>query len=259
MSNYKTLKEDKFKDNTNIVDSGTEGTKIATGTTAQRGSTQGQIRFNTTTGVAEIYNGTAFDIIETPPTITAVNVSLIDSNSGGTTSIVVTGSFFKNGSTVAFIPNSGSTVNADSVTFNNSGQLTAVVTDSNFVNANEPYDVQVTNPSGTSASLENVINVDTSVSITTNAGSLGSIQSDATGNHFTIAATDADNDTITFSVVSGSLPGGLSLNSSTGVISGDPTDVTSSTTSNFTVRAATTNANQEKSIFNYNHSSTSKY
>ena len=36
MSNYKTLKEDKFKDNTNIVDSGTEGTKIATGTTAQR-------------------------------------------------------------------------------------------------------------------------------------------------------------------------------------------------------------------------------
>ena len=43
----------------NITDTGTEGTKVATGTTAQRGSTQGQLRFNTTTGVAEIYN-TAF-------------------------------------------------------------------------------------------------------------------------------------------------------------------------------------------------------
>ena len=54
MSNYKTLKQDKFKDTTDIVDSGTEGTRIATGTTGQRGSTQGQIRFNTTTGLAEL-------------------------------------------------------------------------------------------------------------------------------------------------------------------------------------------------------------
>ena len=87
---------------------------------------------------------------------------MIDSNSGGTTSIVVTGSFFKNGSTVAFIPNSGSTVNADSVTFNNSGQLTAVVTDSNFVNANEPYDVDYKSIWYIyQLLLENVINVDT--------------------------------------------------------------------------------------------------
>ena len=35
---------------TNIVDTGTEGTKVAAGTTAQRGSTSGQFRFNSTTG-----------------------------------------------------------------------------------------------------------------------------------------------------------------------------------------------------------------
>ena len=45
---------------TNIVDAGTEGTKVASGTTAQRGSTAGQIRFNSTTGLAEYYTGTAF-------------------------------------------------------------------------------------------------------------------------------------------------------------------------------------------------------
>ena len=36
----------------NINDTGTEGTKVAVGTTGQRGSTQGQIRFNSTTGLA---------------------------------------------------------------------------------------------------------------------------------------------------------------------------------------------------------------
>ena len=52
---------------TNIVDEGTEGTKVALGTTAQRGSTTGQIRFNSTTGLAEYYTGTAFKSIDSPP------------------------------------------------------------------------------------------------------------------------------------------------------------------------------------------------
>ena len=34
---------------TNIVEYGTEGTKVAAGTTAQRGSTQGQFRYKNTT------------------------------------------------------------------------------------------------------------------------------------------------------------------------------------------------------------------
>ena len=38
---------------TNIVDSGTEGTKVASGTTGQRGSTTGQWRYNTTTNFIE--------------------------------------------------------------------------------------------------------------------------------------------------------------------------------------------------------------
>ena len=42
---------------TNITDTGTEGTKVASGTTAQRGSTTGQFRFNSTTGLAEYYTG----------------------------------------------------------------------------------------------------------------------------------------------------------------------------------------------------------
>ena len=79
-----------------------------------------------------------------------------------------------------------------------------------------------------------LINVDNAPTWTTSAGSLGSIYEDDTGNHFTVAASDAEGDTISYSLQSGSLAG-LSLNSSTGVISGDPTDVSSDTTNSFTL------------------------
>ena len=38
---------------TNVNDTGTEGTKVGSGTTAQRGTTQGALRFNTTTNKFE--------------------------------------------------------------------------------------------------------------------------------------------------------------------------------------------------------------
>jgi hypothetical protein len=232
----------------NISDTGTEGTKVASGTSAQRGSTAGQIRFNSETNVAEYYDGTEFKILETPPSITSIDTSLIDSNSGSTSSIVISGSFFASGATVLFLPSSGSNITPTSTTFNNSGSITVVVTDSDFVNANEPYSVKVTNPSGTNATLSNAINVDTTVAWQTASGSLGSINDNATGTHFTVSATDADSDTITYSVLSGSLPAGLSLDTSTGAISGDPTDVISSTTSNFTLRASTPDANADRAF-----------
>jgi hypothetical protein len=232
----------------NIVDTGTAGTKVASGTTAQRGSTAGQIRFNSTTNVAEYYDGSQFKIIETPPSITSVSKTLIDSNSGTTSSINIIGSFFASGATVVLIPNSGSNITPSSTTFNNSGSITIVVTDSDFVNANEPYTVKITNPSGTDTTLDNAINVDTTVAWSTSAGSLGTLAHNATGNHYTLSATDADSDTITYSIQSGSLPPGLSLNTSTGVISGTITAPSSVTTSTFTVRATTTDATADRSF-----------
>ena len=54
MTKARDIADFKFE---NITDTGTEGTKVASGTTAQRGSTAGQIRFNSTTGLAEYYDG----------------------------------------------------------------------------------------------------------------------------------------------------------------------------------------------------------
>jgi hypothetical protein len=94
MSNYKDLKKINFA---NIVDSGTQGTKIASGTTGQRGATAGQIRFNTTTNLLEYYNNSAFKAVDTPPTITSIDVTEVDSQAGGNQTIVITGANFASG------------------------------------------------------------------------------------------------------------------------------------------------------------------
>ena len=222
----------------NITDTGTEGTKVATGTTAQRGSTTGQWRYNTTTGFFEGRNTTGtFSTLEPTPIVTSVDDTEVDSAGGGNQTIVITGQNFKTGDVASFVGNAGASFDADTTTIDSATQITAVAPKSSFLNAQEPYKVKVTSSSGLAGtSSSGLINVDNAPTWTTNAGSLGSIAEDATGNHFTVAATDAEGDTIAYSVQSGSLAG-LSLDSSTGVISGDPDDVSGDTTNNFTLRA----------------------
>ena len=222
----------------NITDTGTEGTKVATGTTAQRGSTQGQIRFNTTTNLAEYYTGTAFKTIDSPPTVTSVNVSSVNSDAGGNQTVVVTGTNFQSGATVTFVGNAGTNFNAASVTIDSATQITAVAAKSSFLNAQEPYGVKVTNPSGLAATLASQINVNAAPTWSTSSGSLGSI---AEGNSVNVSAsaTDADGDTITYSETGGSVlsTNNLTLNSSTGAITGTAGSVSSDTTLSFTLRA----------------------
>ena len=227
---------------TNIVDQGTEGTKVATGTTAQRGSTAGQWRYNTTTGFFEGRNTSGtYSTLEPAPTVTSIDISEVDSQAGGNQTVVVTGTNFASGGTVAFIGNAGANFDASTTTFNSTTQVTAVAPKSSFLNAQEPYKVKFTSASGKAGtSASGLINVDTAPAWQTTAGNLGTIVDNATGTHFTVSATDADSDTVTYSLQSGSLPAGTSLNTSNGQISGDPTDVTSDTTSNFTLRAKTT-------------------
>lgn len=234
----------------NISDTGTEGTKVATGTTAQRGSTTGQWRFNTTTGYFEGRNATGFASLEPSATISSVDVTEIDSQAGGNATIVVTGTNFSSGGTIAFVGTSAE-FNASTTTYNSETQVTAVAPKASFLNAQEPYKVRFTSATGVSgSSAVGLINVDTSPSWTTNAGSLGSIAEDATGNHFTLAATDPDGDTVSYSETGGTniTGAGLSLNSSTGVISGDPTNVSSDTTVNFTGRATANGKNVDRSF-----------
>jgi len=247
MTKARDIADFKFE---NIVDTGTEGTKVASGTTAQRGTTAGQLRFNSTTGLAEYYTGTAFKSIDSPPTISSLDVTEVDSQAGGNQTIVITGSGFNAGATVTFVGNSGTDFNASTVTVDSDTQITSVAPKASFLNAQEPYGVKVTNVSGLSATLASQINVDSSPTWNTASGTLATIYDMATGTHATVSATDPDGDTVSYSETGGTVlsTNNLSLNSSTGAISGDPVDVVSPTTHTFTLRATANSKTADRSF-----------
>jgi len=231
----------------NITDTGTEGTKVASGTTAQRGSTTGQWRYNTTTGFFEGRGASAFNSLEPTPTITSVDDTEVDSAGGGNQTIVVTGTNFTSGGTITFVGSSAS-FDASTTTFNNSTQVTAVAPKSSFLNAQEPYKIKFTSVNGVAGtSATGLINVDNEPTWNTASGSLGTFNNYQTVN-VSATATDADGDTVTYSVLSGSLPSGLSLNTSTGAITGTASAVGSSTTSNFTLRATANSKNADRAF-----------
>ena len=185
----------------------------------------GSIIFNHTTGLPEYYNGADWVAIDSPPGISNVSPTSVESAAGGNVTFTITGERFGVGVVVKLISNTGVTLTPSPVTRVSATQLTAVIAKNSFVNAQEPYDVQVINASGLSATLADAVNVDNAPAWNTSAGTVATIREDATGTHATLSASDAEGDTSVYSIESGSLPGGLSLNSSTGAITGDPTDV----------------------------------
>ena len=237
---------------------GTNSIRLPNGTTAQRiGSLAGEIRFNSTINLAEYYTGSEWKAIDSPPTLTGVSVDgrsatntansqYVNVDAGGNVNIVISGTGFDSSNASVTITG-GNTITPVSTTINSSSQITVAVTRSDFSEANDPYTVRVTNPSNLFAELSEVIDATALPVFTTAAGSLGTINQNSSNLSAlaSAAATDADGDTITFSVVSGSLPAGLSLNSSSGAITGTPTTIA---TSNFTIRAATSRGNAERAF-----------
>lgn len=101
-------------------------------------------------------------------------------------------------------------------------------------NAVGTYLLYVVNPDGSAAILVPGIQYSNTPSWTTAAGSLGSVVQQVSFSASVVATGDAP---ITYSVASGALPTGLTLNSSTGAITGTAPAVASSTTYNFTIRS----------------------
>ncbi len=215
---------------------------ISTGTTAQRSIEEaGKMRFNTTTSLLEYYDGTQWKSIDSPPVVSSIDVTDVDSTAGGNQTFVITGSNFSSTITsVTFVATTGSNITASSVTRDSATQITVAHAKSAFANASEPYGVKVENSSGLSATLANQINVDSAPVWQTASGTLQTVADGArSGFSIEVAAHDAESDAITYTLQSGSLPAGASLTStnSGAVISGNLTQVGSNTTSNFTLRA----------------------
>jgi len=224
------------------------------GTTAQRPSSPntGYVRFNTTLDQLEQYTSdVGWQGISAPPTITTTDVTNVDETDTSQV-IVITGQNFDATSSAVLVDANGSTKNPTTSVRNSSSQITITYSGGDVLTSSvaEPLDVKVTNGSGLSAVLENQINIDASPIWSTNSGTLATISDATTGTHVTVSATDPEGQSVSYTIASGAMPSGLSLNSSTGVISGDPDNVSGSTTSNFTVGASDGTGNTVNRSFN---------
>lgn len=185
----------------------------------------------------ELYTGAQYgwqNIVAETPGVTGYTGTILESNS--TNTITITGTNFTAGATATLVGNDGTEIVASSTTVNNLTSITAVF---GAIPANkEPYDIRVTNPSNLYGVYYDVLTVNDTPTWNTQPGSLGTF-SEGSSISVSLSASDEENNTITYSLASGSvLPSGVSLNSSTGVISGTLPNITSDTTYSFTVNAS---------------------
>jgi len=218
----------------NITDTGTEGTKIATGTNAQRGSTAGEIRFNTTlTRFEATTDGTAFVGFATPPTITSISPTTL--NSAGGETVVITGTNFVVGSTtVTFDGTAPSSVTVNSAT-------TITVSGTPAKSAATYSNGLVVVSGGATATFS--FSTSGVPAFTTSAGSLGSFN-EGTSVGTLVGGTDVGT---SHAVTTGTLPSGLSIANNNGNITGTltantntntiPENGTGDVTSTFTITA----------------------
>jgi len=165
----------------------------------------------------------------TLPTVTSLSPDTI---TNAQTSVTITGTNFVNGAVVNAISTTGAIFTADTVTFNSATSITAQFT----LATDGTYFIRVENPDGLAGrSATALLTVSDAPTWSTAAGSLGSV---AQGGSISFTVTATSDSAVTYSIVSGALPTGGSLNSSTGAITGTESGSdTSETTYNFTIRA----------------------
>jgi plastocyanin len=201
---------------------------LPTGTTAQRpvSPTVGMLRYNTDTATVEKYTGTGWYSLNTFPTITNVSYAsgLDDTDPLGGETVTITGTNFEIGSTLLLdnVSISYSVVNDTEITFTTPAKTAG------------DYDLILVSPGGSQATSINAISYNGVPTWTTSAGSLGSFD-EGDSVSIQLVASEPDSGTITYTIVSGSLPSGLSLSGNT--ISGTAPAELSDTSYPFTVRA----------------------
>ena len=204
--------------------------KLASFTTAQialKTGANGDLVYNRTDHQVQAYqNGAWRSISGGVPTITNVSyASGADATdpSGGEL-ITITGTNFEIGSTLLLdnVSISYSVVSDTQITFTAPAKTAG------------DYDLVLVSPQGAQATSLNAISYNGVPAWTTTAGSLGSFD-EGDSVSIQLVASEPDAGTITFAIISGSLPSGLSLSGNT--ISGTAPAESSDTSYPFTVRA----------------------
>ena len=173
--------------------------------------------------------GGSVTVGETKPTISSISPTVITNDA---TNVTINGSNFISVPQVEAINSTGAITAANSISFTSAAQLVANFT----LGTDGAYFIRIENNDGNAVrSGSALLTVSDVPAWQTSAGLLGTFAAGANVGTITITATDATS----FAITSGSLPGGLSLNSGTGsaTITGTESGATSATTYNFTVTA----------------------
>jgi hypothetical protein len=208
---------------------------IPFGNTAARPASPslGQPYFNGEVGRLELYSSNGWqNIVQETPGIASVSGTYNESAGSGT--LTISGTNFVDGAIAYAVGTNGTEYQATTTTYNSLVQLTVLF--SNLSSAYEPYDIKITNPSNLFGLLPDAFYINNSPVWSTSAGSLGSFNEQVS---ISVSAVATDETSITYALAAGStLPSGVTLNSSTGAISGTLPDVASNTTYTFTINAS---------------------
>lgn len=219
----------------NIADNAVTSDKLAAGTINQNrlaGSIENDKLTNSSITIngTEVSLGGSITVGETKPTITSISPDTITNSQ---TQIVITGTNFQTTPSVELINSTGGITFADTITRDSSTQLTVNVT----LTTDGTYFIRVENPDGNAVrSGTAILTVSDAPTWSTSSGSLGDTVGFGESISFTVSASS--DSSVTYSLQSGTLPSGASLNSSTGAITGtENSGGSSETTYNFTIRA----------------------
>ena len=208
-----------------IVDSNVTNAKLA-GSIANAKLANSAITIN---GSAVSLGGSV-TVGETKPTISSISPSVIDNT---TSTITITGTNYISVPYVDLInASTGAITQASTVSFTNATTLVITTT----LSVDGTYYLRIENNDGNAVrSSTALLTVSDAPAWTTSAGSLGSFAGGSSIGTINLTATDSTS----MAVQSGSLPGGITLNSSAGTstLTGTESGASADTTYNFTIRA----------------------
>jgi len=208
-----------------IVDSNVTTAKIANDAVTNAKILNESITIN---GSAVALGGSV-TVGETKPTISSISPAVI---TNAQTAITISGGNFISVPQVEAINSTGAITSADSVSFTNASTIVATFT----LPVDGTYFIRIENNDGNAVrSSTALLTVSDAPAWTTSAGSLGSFSGGSSIGTITLTATNSTGMTLQ----SGSLPGGISLNTGSGssTLTGTESGASSDTTYSFTIRA----------------------
>lgn len=208
---------------------------VGRGTTANRpvSPTLGDLYFDTTLNAVIAYRTAGWEKVSQDPAPQIASISPTTAAETGTV-VTITGSGFKAGLSVLFIGTNGVSYASPIVAV--ISETSATATTPNLPALHEPYDIKVSNADNQFAILDNCLDAGGTPIWGTPSGVLLTVGMNTTLSGAAVAATDPDGTSIFYS--STNLPGWLSLNSSTGALTGTTPTVVSDTTYSFSITAS---------------------